>query len=138
MTEELLTLAEVREFLKLSDSTVRRMLKDGRLTGVRVAGQWRIPRAAVEELARGMAGSVAVIVVEAGDRSIHPVEKLTLELSGDRQAMLSQAMTAVAARGYRVLRDAEGGCCEYMPRAAEDGGDHIVITVWPEVDQGCE
>lgn len=52
MTEELLTLAEVREFLKLSDSTVRRMLKDGRLTGVRVAGQWRIPRAVVEELAR--------------------------------------------------------------------------------------
>ena len=60
MTEELLTLAEVREFLKLSDSTVRRMLKDGRLTGVRVAGQWRIPRAAVEELARGAVGSVTV------------------------------------------------------------------------------
>ena len=213
MTEELLTLAEVREFLKLSDSTVRRMLKDGRLTGVRVAGQWRIPRAAVEELARGMAGSVAVIgawyvntmpnrivvelpggelkhfavvpfraatleemedykgyhpaqmtggaqtvpdyvlrhyglslatvslpviVVETGDRSIHPVEKLTLELSGDRQAMLRQAMAAVAARGYRVLRDAEGGCCEYMPRAAEDGGDHIVITVWPEEDRSHE
>ena len=82
--------------------------------------------------------SLPVIVVEAGDRSIHPVEKLTLELSGDRQAMLSQAMTAVAARGYRVLRDAEGGCCEYMPRAAEDGGDHIVITVWPEEDRGHE
>ena len=82
--------------------------------------------------------SLPVIVVETGDRSIHPVEKLTLELSGDRQAMLSQAMTAVAARGYRVLRDAEGGCCEYMPRAAEDGGDHIIVTVWPEEDQGCE
>jgi len=82
--------------------------------------------------------SLPVIVVEAGDRSIHPVEKLTLELSGDRQAMLRQAMTAVAARGYRVLRDAEGGCCEYMPRAAEDGGDHIVITVWPEEDRSHE
>jgi len=213
MTEELLTLAEVREYLRLSDSTIRRMLKDGRLTGVLIAGRWRVPKAVVEELARGAVGSVTVtsawyvntmanrivvelpggefkhfavvpfravtlaemdpyqgyhpvqmtggaqmvpdyvlrhyglslatvslpvIVVETGDRSIHPVEKLTLELSGDRQAMLSQAMTAVAARGYRVLRDAEGGCCEYMPRAAEDGGDHIIVTVWPEEDQGCE
>ena len=135
MTEELLTLAEVREYLRLSDSTIRRMLKDGRLTGVLIAGRWRVPKAVVEELATVR---LPVIVVEAGDRSIHPVEKLTLELSGDRQAMLRQAMTAVAARGYRVLRDAEGGCCEYMPRAAEDGGDHIIVTVWPEEDQGCE
>lgn len=61
MTEELLTLAEVREYLRLSDSTIRRMLKDGRLTGVLIAGRWRVPKAVVEELARGMAGSVAVI-----------------------------------------------------------------------------
>jgi len=52
MTEELLTLAEGREYLRLSDSTIRRMLKDGRLTGVLIAGRWRVPKAVVEELAR--------------------------------------------------------------------------------------
>ena len=61
MTEELLTLAEVREYLRLSDSTIRRMLKDGRLTGVLIAGRWRVPKAVVEELARGAVGSVTVI-----------------------------------------------------------------------------
>lgn len=49
MTEQdFLTITEVCEHLRLSDSTVRRMLRDGRLAGVRIAGRWRIPRAAVE------------------------------------------------------------------------------------------
>jgi len=214
--EELLTIEQTADYLQVSVSTVRRMVRDGRLRSVSLGRLRRVPASALEALTAqgpGEPGPVAVagawyvnamanrivvelpggelkhfavvpfraatleemedykgyhpaqmtggaqtvpdyvlrhyglslatvslpvIVVEAGDRSIHPVEKLTLELSGDRQAMLRQAMTAVAARGYRVLRDAEGGCCEYMPRAAEDGGDHIVITVWPEEDRSHE
>lgn len=54
MTEQdFLTIGEVCERLRLSDATVRRMLKDGRLAGVRIAGRWRVPRAAVEGMASG-------------------------------------------------------------------------------------
>lgn len=50
MPDGYMTIAEVRDSLRLSDSTVRRMLRDGRLPGVQVAGRWRIPRSAVEAL----------------------------------------------------------------------------------------
>jgi excisionase family DNA binding protein len=47
---ELLTIDETAEFLRVSDKTVRRMLNDGRLKGVNIGRQWRIPREALEEI----------------------------------------------------------------------------------------
>jgi len=47
---ELLTIDETAEFLRVSDKTVRRMLNDGRLKGVNISRQWRIPREALEEI----------------------------------------------------------------------------------------
>jgi excisionase family DNA binding protein len=54
MTElpDLLTIGQVAKYLQVSDSTVRRMLKDGRLRGTKLGVLWRIPRESVEELIR--------------------------------------------------------------------------------------
>ena len=49
---ELLTIDETAEFLRVSDKTVRRMLNDGRLKGVNIGRQWRIPKEALAELTR--------------------------------------------------------------------------------------
>ena len=46
--EELLTVQEVAEYLRVSDLTVRRMLKDGRLQGVNIGRVWRIPKGELE------------------------------------------------------------------------------------------
>ncbi|MGI6102303.1 MAG: helix-turn-helix domain-containing protein [Bacillota bacterium] len=46
--EELLTVQEVAEYLRVSDLTVRRMLKDGRLQGVNIGREWRIPKGELE------------------------------------------------------------------------------------------
>ncbi len=132
--EELLTIEQTADYLQVSVSTVRRMVRDGRLRSVSLGRLRRVPASALEELTRpagAQAVRIPVIVVEAGDRSIHPVTKLELELSGEREAMVKEAMAAVVARGYRVLANEHGGCCEYMARAVDEGGDHIVITVWP-------
>jgi len=50
--EELLTIEETADYLRVSVSTVRRMLNDGRLKGVNIGRQWRIPKEALAELTR--------------------------------------------------------------------------------------
>ncbi len=49
----LLTARQVQEILKVDRTTIYRMLKDGRLKGVKVGQQWRFSEAHVEELISG-------------------------------------------------------------------------------------
>lgn len=48
--EDLLTTRQVQETLQVDRTTIYRMLKDGRLNGVKVGQQWRFPRQEVELL----------------------------------------------------------------------------------------
>lgn len=41
MTEEILTLKEVAEYLKLAEKTAYRLVLDGKLPGFKVGGSWR-------------------------------------------------------------------------------------------------
>lgn len=58
---DLLTTKQLQELLQIDRTTVYRMLKDGRLTGVKVGNQWRFPRAEVEAQLAGsaLAGGLA-------------------------------------------------------------------------------
>jgi excisionase family DNA binding protein len=42
------TTTEFAEMFRISDRTVRRMISRGQLPAIKVGGQWRIPREAVE------------------------------------------------------------------------------------------
>lgn len=53
--DDLLTTKELLDLLKIDRTTVYRMLNDGRLSGVKVGGQWRFPRRDVEALLSGKA-----------------------------------------------------------------------------------
>ncbi len=46
---EILTVEETAEFLRVSERTIRRMLKDGRLQGIDLGGVWRISREELEQ-----------------------------------------------------------------------------------------
>ena len=48
--DELLTARQVQETLKIDRTTIYRMLKDGRLSGFKVGGQWRFPKNEIDEL----------------------------------------------------------------------------------------
>jgi excisionase family DNA binding protein len=50
---ELLTAKQVQDLLKIDRTTIYRMLKDGRLNGVKVGQQWRFPREDVESILSG-------------------------------------------------------------------------------------
>jgi excisionase family DNA binding protein len=53
--EDLLTIEETALYLRVSESTVRRMVKDGRIPATQIGRQWRIARAALEALVKGPA-----------------------------------------------------------------------------------
>jgi excisionase family DNA binding protein len=53
VAEELLTVAEVAERLKLTEETIRVWLREGRLQGVRLSTRragWRVPESEVERM----------------------------------------------------------------------------------------
>ncbi len=56
MDEQMYTVPEVSQRLRVPEATVRRMLRDGRLRGNRLGGTrlgWRIPESAIRELLGG-------------------------------------------------------------------------------------
>jgi excisionase family DNA binding protein len=55
---ELLTAKQIQDLLKIDRTTIYRMLKDGRLNGVKVGQQWRFPSEDVDALLSG-AGPLA-------------------------------------------------------------------------------
>lgn len=54
---ELLTTKQVQEYLQVDRTTVYRMLKDGRLQGIKVGKQWRFPRSKIA----GMPASTEIL-----------------------------------------------------------------------------
>lgn len=50
MTEELMTVAEVAEFFRVTPMTVYRWVGSGKIRGVRVGRTWRVPRSEVDKV----------------------------------------------------------------------------------------
>jgi excisionase family DNA binding protein len=48
MTDEILTLKEVAEYLKLAEKTAYRLAAEGKLPGFKVGGSWRFKRQDIE------------------------------------------------------------------------------------------
>jgi len=89
--EELLTIEETADYLRVSVSTVRRMLNDGRLKGVNIGRQWRIPKEALAELTRpGGTDKAKVYVLEymgrCGDGWASAIASVHASLIGAQQA----------------------------------------------------
>lgn len=52
-TEKLLTVKEVAEILRIAEKTVRELLKEGSLPGIKVGKTWRIPEDDLKKYIRG-------------------------------------------------------------------------------------
>jgi excisionase family DNA binding protein len=48
MTDEILTLREVAQYLKLAEKTAYRLASDGKLPGFKVGGSWRFKKEDIE------------------------------------------------------------------------------------------
>ncbi len=54
MDDKFLTAKQVQELLHVDRTTIYRMLKDGRLTGIKVGQQWRFSASEVDDLLAGV------------------------------------------------------------------------------------
>lgn len=48
MTDEILTLKEVAEYLKLAEKTAYRLAAEGKLPGFKVGGSWRFQKSDIQ------------------------------------------------------------------------------------------
>lgn len=83
---ELLTAREVQDILKVDRTTVYRMLKDGRISGVKVGQQWRFSRESVDGI---LSGSCAIEPAPASRPAdilplhcIQPIQDVFAEVGG--------------------------------------------------------
>lgn len=49
MPEEIMTLKEVAEYLKLAEKTAYRLAADGTIPGFKVGGSWRFRKSVIED-----------------------------------------------------------------------------------------
>ena len=57
MTDEILTLKEVAEYLKLAEKTAYRLAAEGKLPGFKVGGSWRFKREDIEKWIKDSKGA---------------------------------------------------------------------------------
>jgi len=69
--EEILTVDEAANYLKVRPETVRRLLSQGRLPGNKVGRAWRIPEGALMDFLRGE--EAEAVAVEHGVNTDQPV-----------------------------------------------------------------
>lgn len=111
--EELLTIEETCDYLRLSQSTVRRMVKDGRIPARQIGRQWRIPLTALETMAAGKAlGDVEPSPQEAPAARVFVLEMLaaggrTWSTTAHRTLASAQAEAERRAAGSLGIGSAE-------------------------------
>lgn len=88
--DDLLTTRQLMELLQLDRTTIYRMLNDGRLPGVRVGGQWRFSKQAVDSLLQGQNVSAEAAAVKKPTPTpdilplhcIQPIQEVFAQTSG--------------------------------------------------------
>lgn len=144
--ETLLSTKQLQELLNIDRTTVYRMLKDGRLTGVKVGNQWRFSREEVDTILSGSSASKNEIGKKKS-RTASPVETVplrciqamqdvfaeilgvgavTTNLDGDPTTMISNSC-----RFCHLILASESGqqaCFESWRRLAQQAGDEIQFT----------
>ncbi len=83
MMNDLLTVRQVQDILQVDRTTVYRMLKDGRLHGVKIGQQWRFSHT---ELDSFLTGSPAVNAAEGSDLSLEILPQTCLQAMQDMGA----------------------------------------------------
>ncbi|MHC4862385.1 MAG: ATPase, T2SS/T4P/T4SS family [Planctomycetota bacterium] len=143
--QETLGAAEVREALGISRATLYRWVRSGKLTGVRVGGRWRFPRAAVDE-ALGAEDPSRAALEEARRVCLGRLEALGRTESADPSEQVAEAVAelivshALARRatdvhlepvagGLRVRERVDGVLVELSPHLPAAAAEPVTRAV---------
>lgn len=127
---DLLTTKQVQDQLQVDRTTIYRMLKDGRLQGVKVGQQWRFPRPEVEALLSGTPAP-----------SQAHVPQLSLDILPVHCLQSIQDVSAEAVEVGAVITDTDGqpiteisNSCEFCNLIlSTDSGRKACIESWREL-----
>lgn len=79
---------------------------------------------------------IEVIILEAGPDYLDRIEDFEMEVPGNEDQAIAEAIKVVRDRGYQVLHDNQGGNNAYVTINNEK--EYIAITVVPSVEEGKE
>jgi excisionase family DNA binding protein len=128
---ELLTTRQLQELLKVDRTTIYRMLSHGRLTGIKIGGQWRFPRTDVEEMlaqAHAGAGSALTLLTDALPlRGLQAIQDVFAE-------MASIGALTTAANGEPLTR-MSNGCAFCQLLLSSESGRRACSASWRSLAQ---
>ncbi len=122
--DDLLTTRDVLDILSIDRTTVYRMLKDGRLSGMKIGQQWRFPRHEIDMLLRGLKRTSPATKTEPNTRNetdhplpvqdVQPIQDVFAELAevgAITTDMDGQALTEISNSGIycKMIRSTESG-----------------------------
>lgn len=130
--DDLLTTRQLQKLLQIDRTTIYRMLKDGRLTGVKVGNQWRFKRQDVEALL----SEVPSLESDQPSESITSFSNIPLEA-----IQIIQDIFAESARVGAVITTFNGelltelsNCCRFCSLImASESGRRSCIDLWREL-----
>ena len=136
MTQDVITVAEVAEYLKLNERTVYRLAQEGKVPAAKIAGQWRFRRDVLDEWMRSQMRQFATPAepvnrgtADGDDVELSDVvkpEAIDVDLAAsDREAVLAKLVELADRTGrvkmpqvlLRLLRERE----ELCSTATDDG-----------------
>jgi len=137
---DLLTTKQLQDLLKIDRTTVYRMLKDGRLAGVKVGNQWRFPRADVEAQLMGDSFTGAEVTPQT-DSPVFSTEVIPLNCIQSIQNMFAE-MAGVGS--VTTAPDGEplteiSNCCHFCNLIlSSESGRQACIASWRKLAKQSE
>jgi excisionase family DNA binding protein len=101
--------SDVARLLRVSERTVRRWLRDGRLAGYKVGGRVRIPERAVREAATGYGTDAASADEAAGRPAGRPADPVVAWLTSPERLRERRERAARVMDGIRATTKPPGG-----------------------------
>ncbi len=127
--DDLLTTRELQELLKVDRTTVYRMLKSGRLTGIKVGEQWRFSRKDVEAILTGAPPAEPVEEtpgpVYSGDLPLHCIQRIQNVF-----AEIAGVGAVTAAPSGEPLTEMSSGCRFCRLIQASESGRQACVASW--------
>ena len=130
-----LTAKEIQELLNVDRTTIYRMLKDGRLTGVKVGQQWRFPAADVNALISGKGGREEISTDDFFDalplHCMQPIQDVFAEIANlgsvvtDKEGIPLTRISNSCDFCKLILGSTQGrqSCFASWKKVAEDSGE---------------
>lgn len=134
--DELLTTRQVQAHLQVDRTTIYRMLKDGRLQGVKIGQHWRFPRSSVEAMLAESTAPPAQQETPALSRDVLPIQCLQSVQDVSAETVEVGAITTDTA-GI-PLTEISNSCAFCNLILSTKSGRQACINSWRELAQQHE